>query len=164
MRAPTFGFTEKVRSQGTILTVPDRYPFLAMYLSFLECILITMATSPNLASKSGPDFELPGFVVYGGMIALTVLIILCLTNSIQVTRTHQAIALTRFFLGIPRKTEFNLAHVRNMRVYGPLKNNKNSHKFQVLFDYGQETITLAKRMSQPSARLLADKLMAQKPA
>jgi hypothetical protein len=160
MKAPTFGFTEQVKSQETILTVPDRYPVLAMYLAFLDCVLITMATSPNHASKSGPYFELPSLVIYGGMIALTVLTILCLTNNIQVTRTGQAIALTRFFLGIPRKMEFNLAHVRNVRVYGPLKNNKGSRKFQVLFDYGQDTVTLAKGMSQPAAHLLAEKLMA----
>jgi hypothetical protein len=38
-------------------------------------------------------------------------------------------------------------------------NNKNSRKFQVLFDCGQDTITLAKGMSQPAAHLLAEKLM-----
>jgi len=121
-----------------------------------------MALGHGQADRSGPDFELPAVVVYGGIITLTILIGLCLTNTVKVTRTPQELVLTRFLLGFPRREQFGFANVRNIRVYGPLRNNKNSRKFRVLFDYGDETITLAKGMTQPMANLIIEKLMTER--
>lgn len=160
MRAPDFGFKVESENGRTTLTIPDRYPSVAVYLLFLDCVLVTMAASHGHSQNGNPSFELPGFFVYAGIIALTVLVMLCVTNSVRVTRTSKALALTRFFLGIPGSTEFNLADIRNVRVYGPLRNNKMSRKFQVLFDYGQDTVTLARGMTQPAATLIAERLTA----
>jgi hypothetical protein len=118
-----------------------------------------MAFGLGRVGRSGPGFELPAIVVYGGIIALTILIGLCLTNAVKVTRTPQALVLMRFFLGIRRREQFSFADVRNIRVYGPLRNNRKSLKFRVVFDYGDETITLAKGMTQPMANLIVEKLM-----
>ena len=121
-----------------------------------------MALGHGQGDRSGPDFELPAVVAYGGIIAITILIGLCLTNTVKVTLAPQALVLTRSFLGIPRREQFGFAHVRNIRVYGPLRNNRNSRKFRVLFDYGNETITLAKGMTQPMANLIIEKLMTER--
>jgi hypothetical protein len=157
MKAPALGFKLEAESGAMILTFPNRYPWLALYLLFLDCVLVTMALTSSHGRNSGP--ELPGMVVYAGIVALTLLIVLCFTNIVRITRTSRSLAITRFFLGFPRTTEFNLSDVRNVRIYGPVRNNKNSRKFQVLFDYGKETITLATGMSHPTADLIAQKLV-----
>ena len=162
LKTPKLGFQVETKGNATTLTIPDRCLPVALWLWFLDCVLIVMALGHGQGDRSGPDFELPAVVVYGGIIALTILIGLCLTNRGKVTRTRQALVLTRSFLGIPRREQFSFADVRNIRVYGPLRNNKSSRKFRVLFDYGDETITLAKGMTQPMANLIIEKLMAER--
>jgi hypothetical protein len=162
LKTPKLGFQVETTAIATTLTIPDRYRLVALWLWFLDCVLIVMALGRGQGDRSGPDFELPAVVVYGGIIALTILIGLCLTNTVKVTRTPQALVLTRFLLGFPRREQFSFADVRNIRVYGPLRNNKNSRKFRVLFDYGDETITLAKGMTQPMANLIIEKLMTER--
>ncbi len=159
IKTPKSGFQVETQGNVTTLTIPDRYPLVALYLWFLDCVLIYMAFGHGRDHRSGPDFELPGVMVYGGMVTLTILIGLCLRNTIKVTRTPQTLTLTRFLLGFPQRTQFSFADVRNVRVYGPLRNNRKSLKFRVLFDYGDETITLAKGMTQPMANLIVEKLM-----
>ena len=158
LKTPRLGFQIETQGNATTLTIPDRYPLVALYLWFLDCVLIYMAFGHGRDDRSGPDFELPAVVVYGGIVALTILIGLCLRNTVKVTRTPQTLILTRFLLGFPHQTQFKLPGIRNIRVYGPLRNSKNSRKFQVLFDYGHETITLAKELSQPMAYLIIEKL------
>ena len=135
LKTPKLGFQVENRGNASTLTIPDRYPLVALYLWFLDCVLIYMAFGHGRDDRSGPEFELPG-VVYGGIVALTILIGLCLRNTAKVTRMPQTLVLTRFPLGFPRRTQFSFADVRNIRVYGPLRNNRKSLKFQVLFDYG----------------------------
>ena len=159
LKTPRIGFQIETQGNASTLTIPDRYPLVALYLWFLDCVLIYMAFGHGRDDRSGPDFELPAVAVYGGIVALTILIGLCLRNTVKVTRTPQTLILTRFLLGFPRRTQFSLADVRNIRVYGPLRNNWNSRKFRVLFDYGDETITLAQGMTQPMATLVVEKLM-----
>ena len=162
LKTPKLSFHVETKANATTLTIPDRYRLVALWLWFLDCVLIVMALGHGQADRSGPDFELPAVVVYGGIIALTILIGLCLTNTVKVTRTPQALVLTRFLLGIPRREQFSFADVRNIRVYGPLRNNGSSRKFRVLFDYGDETITLAQGITQPMANLIIEKLMAER--
>ena len=162
LKTPKLSFHVETKANATTLTIPDRYRLVALWLWFLDCVLIVMALGHGQGNRSGPDFELPAVVVYGGIIALSILIGLCLTNAVKVTRTPQALVLTRSFLGIPRREQFSFADVRNIRVYGPLRNNKNSRKFRVLFDYGDETITLAEGMTQPMANLIIEKLMTER--
>jgi hypothetical protein len=159
LKKPKLGFQIETQGTATTLTIPDRYPLVALYLWFLDCVLIYMAFGHGQDDMRGPDFELPAVVVYGGIVALTILIGLCLRNTIKVTRTPQTLVLTRFHLGFPRRTQFSFADVRNLRVYGPLRNNRKSRKFRVLLDYGDETITLAQGMTQPMATLIVEKLM-----
>lgn len=159
LKKPKLGFQIETQGRATTLTIPDRYPLVALYLWFLDCVLIYMAFGHGRDDRSGPDFELPAVVVYGGIVALTILIGLCLRNTVKVTRTPQTLILTRFLLGFPRRRQFSIADVRNIRVYGPLRNNRESRKFRVLFDYGDETITLAQGMTQPRATLIVEKLM-----
>jgi hypothetical protein len=159
LTTPKLGFTVETKGNATILCIPDRYPLVALCLWFLDCVLIVMAFEHGHGYRRGPNFELPAVVVYGGIIALTILIGLCLTNTVKVTRTTQALLLARSFLGIPRKEQFSSSDVRNIRIYGPLRNNKHSRKFRVLFDYGDETITLAKGMTQPMANLIVENLI-----
>jgi len=162
LKTPKLSFHVETKANATTLTIPDRYRLVALWLWFLDCVLIVMALGHGQGNRSGPDFELPAVVVYGGIIALTILIGLCLTNTVKVTRTPQALVLTRFLLGIPRREQFSFADVRNIRVYGPLRNNGSSRKFRVLFDYGDETITLAQGITQPMANLIIEKLMAER--
>jgi hypothetical protein len=159
LKTPNLSFKVETRGSATTLTIPDRYWLVALWLWFLDCVLIVMALRHGQGDRSGPDFELPAVVVYGGIIALSILIGLCLINTVKVTRTSQALVLTRSFFEIPRREQFSFADVRNIRVYGPLRTNRNSRKFRVLFDYGDETITLAKGMSQPAVNSVIEKLM-----
>ena len=159
LTTPKLGFQVETKANATTLTIPNRYRLVALWLWFLDCVLIVMALGHGQGDRSGPDFELPAVVIYGGIIALTGLIGLCLTNTVKATRTPQALLLTRSFLGIPRREQFGFAHVRNIRVYGPLRNNKHSRKFRVLFDYGDETVTLAQGLSQPMAHAVIEKLI-----
>ena len=158
LKTPKLSFHVETKANATTLTIPDRYRLVALWLWFLDCVLIVMALGCGQGDRSGLDFELPAVVVYGGIIALTILIGLCLANTVKVTRTPKALVLTRSFLGIRRREQFSFADVRNIRVYGPLRNNKNSRKFRVLFDYGDETITLAQGITQPMANLIIEKL------
>ena len=162
LKTPKLGFQVETKGSATTLTIPDRCLSVALWLWFLDCVLIVMALGHSQGDRSGSDFELPAVVVYGGIIALTIIIGLCLTNTARVTRTSQALVLTRSFGGIPRREQFSFADVRNVRVYGPLRNNKHSRKFRVLFDYGDETITLAEGMTQPMANLVIEKLMTER--
>ena len=159
LKKPKLGFQIETQGNASTLTIPDRYPLVALYLWFLDCVLIYMAFGHGRDDRSGPDFELPAVVVYGGIVALTILIGLSLRNTVKVTRTPQTLVLTRILARFPQRTQFSIADVRNIRVYGPLRNNRESRKFRVLFDYGDETITLAQGMTQPMATLIVEKLM-----
>jgi hypothetical protein len=40
LKTPRLGFQIKTQGGATTLTVPDRYPVVALYLWFLDCVLI----------------------------------------------------------------------------------------------------------------------------
>ena len=83
LKKPKLGFQIETQDNATTLTIPDRYSLVALYLWFLDCVLIYMAFGHGRDDRSGPDFELPAVVVYGGIVALTILIGLCLRNTVK---------------------------------------------------------------------------------
>lgn len=157
---PKLGFKVATRPDAIILTVPQTNEWPSIYFGGLSLMMIWLIVASFFGKEdanSGP--QIPAGLVYLGAVGFSLIAIGFWTDKITVKRTATELIISRYFFGLPSNKHFFLKDIRNLHVYGPTKDHKGKAKFQVLFHYGQDTITVAKRLTQPKANLIIETLM-----